>query len=393
MSEYDDGVDIYDFSWRTMNRTMVEAESSGFSSAVHKAAQKVRDLCISNSYDETANEFNNVCRNLLGRNSWIQQYYYANEKTFAPYMKNDSRPSGFYDMSGEDQIAFDYGLKCQKDASACCKPLDQLQLLMITVPLKSTFRLVRATINLDDAGFDEPLYKQIDDDVREIAVFVNKNWDSFERISNSASERFYKENKGRMSPSDLQAGYRKARLRDYKTTFEAYCVKASKDFKCNDYCTFSMDLNYYACMLVIDEYMKDVAEIVKSDFGEKLENSIKESQKLAAVFNSRMAKCKEDAFIMSMTAAETLNYAIGEFCQLGLDIFNNYKSLISAAPYCFMKKLPSSDSLNSKYGLKPMSGDPLSEGTHYAPLISSAASALTQHCRDFVYSHGRKDMM
>ena len=58
-----------------------------------------------------------------------------------------------------------------------------------------------------------------------------------------------------------------------------------------------------------------------------------------------------------------------------------------------MKKLPSSDKLNSKYGLKPMSGDPLSEGTHYAPLISSAASALTQHCRDFVYSHGRKDMM
>ena len=126
MSEYDDGVDIYDFSWRTMNRTMVEAESGGFSSAVHKAAQKVRDLCISNSYDETANEFNNVCRNLLGRNSWIQQYYYANEKTFAPDMKNDSRPSGFYDMSGEDQIAFDYGLKCQKDASACCVILSAL---------------------------------------------------------------------------------------------------------------------------------------------------------------------------------------------------------------------------------------------------------------------------
>ena len=296
-------------------------------------------------------------------------------------------------MSGEDQIAFDYGLKCQKDAASCCKPLDQLQLLMMTVPLKTTFRLVRATINLDDAGFDEPLFKQIDDDVREIAVLVNKNWDSFERISNSASERFYKENKGKMSPSDLQAGYRKARLRDYKTTFEAYCVKANKDFKCNDYCTFSMDLNYYVCMQVIDEYMKDVAEIMKSGLDEKLENSIKESQKLAAVFNSRMAKCKEDAFIMSMTAAEALNYAIGEFCQLGLDIYNNYKSLISAAPYCFMKKLPSSDKLNSKYGLKPMSGDPLSEGTHYAPLISSAASALTQHCRDFVYSHGRKDMM
>lgn len=391
-SELDFGADVGDFSWRTMDRQAVNAESQGFCQAVNKVAQLVNDLCESNSYESTATEYNNLCNSYLGRNSWVQEYYYANQSAFASSMKSASRPSGFFEMSPEEQIAFDYGLKCQRDAAECVKPLDQIMLLMHTVPLRATFQLVRATINLDDAGFDEALFKQIDDDVREVSAIVNKSWDSLERITNAASEYFYSQNRGKMSPSDLKSGYLKARLRDYQTTFKTYYIKASKDFTCNDYCVYSFDLNYYVSMMIIDEYMEAVAGILKENIDAKLENCIAESKKLTAVINSRREKCTEDAFNATLTAVEVLNYAIHDFCELGLNMCKNYKGLISAAPYCFMKKLPSSDSLNGKYGLKPMSGNPLSDGTKYADLISSAAFALTQHCHEFVHTHGRKDL-
>ncbi len=389
----DDVADVNDFSWNVMTKKNVDAESNGFCSAVNKVTQLIHEMYTNNDYNKTAIEVSNLCNGYLGRRSWIQEFYYANQSTFASLMRGDSKPSWFFDMTPQDQIAFDYGLKCQKAAAECCKPLDQIWLLLMGFPLQSVFQLVRATINLDDAGFDEDLYKQVDDDIRQVSAFINKDWDSLERITNAASEYYYKQNQGKLSPRDLQTGYRKARLKDYRNTFQTYYPQANRDFTSNDYCTFSTSLNYYVCMQVVDEYMKAVAKVLKEDLDAKLENCIKESKKLTVVINSRMGKFQEEAFNASMTAVEALNQALCEISEMALNMCKNYKGLISAAPYCFMKKPPSSESLNSKYSLKPMGGNPLSDGTQYAPLISAASSALTQHCRDFVYSHGRKDMI
>ena len=387
-----EGADIYDFSWDIMTEDVVNAEISYMNQQIYKVTKLIPGVTSENNYLATAKEYGDLMNTQLGRNSPVQQYYYANQSYFSPYMKSDSKPSGFYDMPVEKQKLFNFALACQRDAAQTCQPLDQMRMLMLKVPLFHAFKITQATMLLDDAGFNEDLYDETNTYIKEIAQHVSRNQTWMKNACDRESERYFKENYGKMSPNDLNPGYRKARLRDYKITFEAYCNHATEYFTCNDYCVYSVNLQYLMCMQVIDEYMEVVAEALKDDIISKLENCMAESKKLGAVIISRHEKCTTDIFRSVTTALEGLNNEIYSYCEYALNVANNYKNLISAAPYCFMKKPPACDNLPMQHGFKQFRSDPLSSGTNYREIIASAQDALTRHCRDYVYSQGRKEM-
>ena len=384
-----EGADLYDFSWESCNEDVVISEIASFNSAVNKVSRLLRYMLVNNNYKETAREYSQLLSG-LGMNSWIQQFYYANKKDYEPYMRGNDKPKGYYDWPEERRKAFDFGLKCQRDAAWACKPLDEIRLLMMKVPLQSAFKLMQGTIILGDAGFDENMYSEIDRIVREINEFLNKTWTGMENIADRRAFRYYKENHGKISPDSLKTGYRKERLNDYRTTFLAYCSEAGRHFKINDQCVCGADLNFFMNMSTIDDYMRTVADGLNDSIDNKLEKCMEDSKKLAAVLVSRNEQCATDIFKSTMQILEDLNSSIYEFCELGLNMCKNYRGRISAAPYCFMKYPSSFSSIKRKYGFEGLNTDPLSVGARYAVLMSQAEGALSLHCREYVYNHGQK---
>lgn len=394
MNSADEGGGINDFSWEIMNDDAMEGDLNAFSKEAYECVNKVRDMYNLNEYTPVAKALNDLRRYQLGRGGPIQQYYYSNQAYFSPYIKSDAKPDGFYDMSAEKQSRFTKNVKWMRDAAWCIKPLDQLDLLINCIPLFSSFKITRATTNLDDSGFDRALYDEINDICKEVNELINHNWTWMKNSTDRESFRYFKENYGNenISFDTLNENYRKARLRDYKLTLEVYCPKTFKNFKSNDFCMIYPDLQYLGCMMVIDEYMEVIAKALKDDIISQLERCLDESKKLRAVINSRIEKCSTDLFNMVLTSLDCLNNDLYDFCEYACNVAKNYKNKISEQPYCFMTKPPASENIQQKYGFAPMSGDPTSDGTKYKALISKAGDALSQHCRDYVYNHGEEKM-
>ncbi|MBP5730058.1 MAG: hypothetical protein J6X19_02530 [Clostridia bacterium] len=388
----DDG-GINDFSWEIMNEDAMQGDITSLTQEVYQASKKVQEMYTHNEYLPVYKALNELCRYQLGRGGPIQQYYYSNHDYFAPYMKSDAKPSDYHDMSPDKQKRFTKNVNWMRDAAWCIKPLDQLTMLVNGIPLFSSFKITQATSNLDDSGFDKDFYDEINDVCKEVSDLINHNWTWMKNTTDRESYRLFKEHYEDMELTKLNEEYRKARLRDYKLTLEVYAPKTSKNFKSNDFCMIYPDLQFLACMMVIDEYMEVIAKALKNDIVSNLERSLEDSKKLRVVINSRIEKCTTDQFNMVLTAIDTLNNELYDFCEYSLNVAKNYKNKILAEPYCYMTKPPASESIQSKYGFAPMGGDPLSDGTKYKDLISKAGSALSQHCRDYVYNHGEEKLM
>ena len=387
-----DGADIYDFSWDIMTEDVVNAEIGYMDQQIYKLIKLIQEVYTHNNYVATEKAYWDLINFQLGSNSPVQQYYYANQSYFAPFMKNDGKPSGFYDMPMEKQKLFNFALTCQRDAAQICKPLDQMRLLMQTIPFYYVFKVVQATVIMDDCGFDQSLYDEINTDIKDISTLCGRNPTWLKNTADSECERYFKENYGKMSPSDVNTGYRKARLRDYKITFESYCWKSKKNYSCNDYCTFSVDLQYLLLAQTIDDYMEVVAEALKDDIISKLENCLAESKKLHAVIISRHDQCTTDIFRTVTTALDILNDELYSYCEAALNMAKNYKNMISVAPYLFMKKPPACDNVPPKIGVKQFKSDPLSKGTNYKEIIVSLQDALSWACHQYVYAQGREEL-
>ena len=386
-----DSADLYDFSWEYTTEETVHTEIADLNLAINKVSVLLRDMVIKNNYKETAREYFNLVNTRLGRNSWIQEFYYANRGDFEPYMRSNEKPKGYYDWSNEKRKAFDLGLKCQRDAAWACQPLDQMMMLMNRVPLQDAFQMAFGTILLDDTDFDEDLYGEIDDIIRDINEFFSYTWTGMENVCNLSAHRYYKENYGKISPDSLKAGYRKERLYDYNRSFSIYCRNAGKYFKCDDNCKCHCDLQFLGCMQITDEFMRTMALALRNSLDTKLEQCLTECKKLDAVLKSRCEKCETDTFKSTMQMLEDLNDAINEFCELAYNMCKNYKGRISASPYCFMKYPPACGNIKQKFGFRPINTDPLEVGSKYMLLMQYVEDAVSSQCKQYVNFYGETD--
>ncbi|MBQ6592806.1 MAG: hypothetical protein IJH98_07940, partial [Solobacterium sp.] len=62
------------------------------------------------------------------------------------------------------------------------------------------------------------------------------------------------------------------------------------------------------------------------------------------------------------------------------------------APYCFIRILPAFSGVSGRYGFQALNADPWHDGTWFYQLYQSAARALSEHCRDYVYNHGHPQL-
>lgn len=370
--------DIYDFSWENVDESLAHSELAHLNGMILNLANLIDHMCYNSDYSNTAEAYVALRDREIGRNSWIQEFYYANQGTFEKCMKGD-KPAWYHDLSMEKRKKFDLALTYQKECSHLVKPLDQMMLLMFKVPLLHSYRIVRLTMTLDEMGFDDSFREKINTDLIAVSDMLNKT----DSALATKSREYAKQHRGKVITPDVLEGYQDARRKDYILSFKAFCPRSQDSFRVNEAGHFSVDLNMVLLARTLDQYTKKVAEAMKEDIQGSLENCLEECGKLEAVLKSRNEKLETDLFKTTVTALDTLNTVIKDYCDLALTAYKRYKSRDDEAPFVFLKQPSANSGIRPKYGFQAVTDDPLDNGSKYEKMYVSAANALSMHCLEF----------
>lgn len=387
-----EGYDPFDFSWKSFSKETAMGELSGAASKMYEVIKLLNHMVYNNDYSNTAAAYLELQNSYLGAASWVNQFYNENKDDFEPCLRSESRPSWYRELASTERDKFELALKYGKDASISMTPVDQMQLIMLQLPLLSSFRLMRLTMTLIDEQFDKELYDSLNEDIQNANMMINKSWTNMENLYSRISEAYYKENHGKIPDEELNRIYRQKRVEDYIDTFRRNFPKQKYSFPADENGQFSLGLNTYVLFQSLDAYMQKVAEVMNGDLESQLEACLKRCEQQDAVIKSRMQKCQTEEFQILHTALEGLNNEIKDYCQLALTVYNSFKNGDENDPYCFAGKLPVYSSLNGKYGLSAISSDPVRSGTKFVMLYQSAVNALNMHRLEFVEYHGHPEI-
>ena len=387
-----DGYDPFDFGWRSFDKETPKAEISTICTKAYDLIKLINHMVYNNDYLNTSAAFIDFHNNYLGDASWVSQFYRENKTEFEPCLKSTSRPSWYQELTSTERDTFELALKYGKDASLSVSPVDQMQQLMLWVPLLSSFQLVRLTMTLIDEQFDKEFYDQINRDIECANSMICKSWNNMDNVYSRISEAYYKANHGKIPNEELNRVYRQKRVEDYIDTFKRCYPELKYTFPVDEKGQFSVGLNGYVLYQALDSYMHKVAEVMNGDLESQLEACIKKCEHLDAVIKSRMQQCQTDEFLMLHTALEGLNAEIKDYCQLALKVYTSFKNGDENDPYCYARKLPCYSQLKGTYGLSAISSDPVKAGTKFVMLYQSAANALNMHRLEFVEYHGHLEI-
>ena len=260
----------------------------------------------------------------------------------------------------------------------------EISALLQELPMDDCFRIQRLKINMDEAGFDTELYEEINDHLSDAAIMANTDWGTLEgRAGKSVS--YYRNNSGNQSADSFQKGYRSARLQDYIEELKRLDVYEVLENHGDE--RFTVKPAQMAKAGAIDSYTKKVSEIKGLD--DRLKKVLDRSKRIMNEYlNENQKNCTTSSFKDLNAALQFLVEAVQKFADLGLTVYEKFKSGDGHDPYCFMKKLSNLSSFSTRYGLEPSRNDPQSSGTDYKGMYSVISSVITRHCREFVYERG-----
>ena len=89
-NEYDftgEDAGIYDFSWENVTESLAAGELANLNNMMFNVANLVEHMCYNSDYSNTSVAFADLRDKEIGRNSWIQESYYAHQGTFEKCMR------------------------------------------------------------------------------------------------------------------------------------------------------------------------------------------------------------------------------------------------------------------------------------------------------------------
>ena len=384
-SNIEGGGDIY--YWENIDENWVKSEIQGLTARINSVSTLIDKVVYDNNFEKTDQEFGNLWMNDLGAAGWVSYYMNTNADNFEPFIQKNAYPSWYGTSTPEQKKNYDIARKYYVESSHILGPMEDLRKIMMLLPLKAAFTYMRITLNFDEAGYGEELYFRINRDMLGVSQVINQSWDAFER-SAYASTRFYNENGGKLSRSDMINGYRKARMRDYQTGLEALKLNASFDVRSDGSVSVKPDI--LAQAQIIDKFTEKIASL--SNIEDDMKRTMDDCRKLSATLNAAAKELSTPHFLSLLDALYHLKDKIYEYCEGGLNVYTSYKNHDDDQPYLFVKPLPAFSSIKSAYGFGPVSGDPWKDGTRFNKLYRDAAYALTAHCKEAVFNHGHPEL-
>ncbi len=392
MSEYDftggEELAAEPQSWENLNEGIIKGEIGGLISRLNNVSALVEQMAYKNDYDKTSQEFENLWFNDLSTAGWIQSFLNANKGVMAELRHESVRPGWYPGMSPERQKNFDAALQHYKDLTKLSGILNELQKMMMLFPLKGGFKFQRVTMNFYDADFNEDLYLKINNDMQEVNQLLRTSWDGLERNA-YRSQRYYQDKSGKVSMDELVKGYHQARLADYQSIVQAF--KSPVSFIARSDGTFTVKPDILAEANVIDKYTREVSTL--DGIEDDTKKAMEECTNLLAGINAVYGELKSPTTLTLIDALRTFIRTLNDFAETSLHVFTSFKNRDTEAPYCFVRKLPVFSEMNGAYSFSPITSDPWHDGTSFYSLYQSAVRALSEHCRDFVYNHGRPEIL
>ena len=379
------GGDIY--YWENIDENWVKSEIQGLVTRISNVSTLLDKVVYDNNFEKTDKEYGDLWMNDLGASGWVSYYVNTNSDNFEPFIRKNTYPSWYGTSTPEQKKNYDMARKVFAESSHVLKPMEELRKLMMLLPLKAAFTYMRITLNFDEAGLGEALYSRINKDMLGVSQVLNQSWDTFERTA-YASQRFYNENGGKLSRSDMISGYRKARMRDYQTGLESLKLNASFDVRSDGSVSAKPDI--LAETQVIDMFTEKIASL--SNIEDDMKKTMDDCAKLSATLNAAAKELSTPYFLSLLDALYHLKDKIYDYCEGGLNVYTCYKNHDDDQPYLFVKPLPAFGSIKSAYGFGPISGDPWKDGTQFNKLYRDAAYALSAHCREAVFNHGHPEL-
>ncbi|MBQ3272088.1 MAG: hypothetical protein IJH44_02420 [Solobacterium sp.] len=371
--------------WMNLDEGLLNNEITGLTSRINNVTTLLKNMVEASDYDNTNGFFSALWMNDLGVSGFIPSFFRSNDE-LEQHKNGATRPTWYHDLTPEHQRTFDLAVHYYRDCEWLLPVLEELRKLMMLYPLKTGFQLQRLTKNCLEAGFDENQYAKIDSDMKEVAAFLKKSWDSLERNA-SRSASYYEQNYRTKGKDELMHGYRLARIADYQAQFKA--TRAYDSFLEYADGSYGIRSAVIAKMKVLDKYTEKIAQI------EHLEDDTKTAIESARKITSELLPAAyKNCYLKNMQALtnslSSLIDTLYHFADDTLNMFLQYKDRDTEAPYCYMRKLSAFGEMDGRYGLTPQTSDPWHDGTQFFNLYNMAALALSDHSEDFIYHHGRQ---
>jgi len=374
-------------SWEFLDEGSIKKELDALISRLGETAVYLDKFAHTNEYEKMSQLFKDCWVKELGPEGWIGSYLLINADSFDKPASGGSKPDSYNGLSLEDKKAFDMCLNYYREFKSLQGTFEKIRKIMMVFPLSRGFKLIRFTLNFMDAGYDESVYKEADDNLNRVCEILNKSWDYWERCAIRAND-FYKANSGKLGKSDLNRGYREARIRDFQQEVEI--LMKEKTFVPYTNGTFSVELNHLMEYMIIDEYTIKIASL--PNVSDDMDNASQGCKEVLNELNKIYEGIKTDHGLKLVDALRKLVHAIDEFAVLSSTVFKRFKDRDDEAPFCFVKKPSSFSKMNGKYGFVAPGGDPWHDGTQFRTVFERAAKALSDLCQDFVYNHGHTEL-
>ena len=370
--------------WENLDENAILSEINGLITRVTTLSRELDRVVLDNNYEKVAELIKALRTKDLSAESWIDQFYITNRETF----KNTTGPQWmiwFNNLSKEKQDRFRIVQEYYKDAGALLDTTGRLWEILGYLPLKNGFKLQRLKDNLEKSGASQQTYDDINEGLKLFSDQINQDWAAMERNAERCA-MYYEANKDKMPPEKLAFYYYEERLKDYLDNFKknpanGHIVHRGKG-------VFGVNPTTYANMGGLDRYTSAIAWM--SDIRGEANNVIDRANKvLTGEIPAAEKACKTKACQSLVVAYQMLVETVITFAEFSRDTYEGFKEG-ARFPYCFMKKLSSYGSVKPRYSYHPDASDPWEAGTSYREIYEQAANAITQHCKDFVYTQDKR---
>ena len=336
-----------------------------------------------NDYTKTKDMLDALCADLVG--GWLNAFYDTNKDTFLKYMSTKERPDWYKELTAQEKDWYETGLTYYRDVYYLREIALPLVVILKHLQLEAGFKLARVIDNFESAGFDSTMYKKVDEDVRTISDFLNRDWGELERNAHS-SKSFLEANLSRLPKRELEKGYRAERLADFQSLVRSCGLSDSFVEHLNgDLTHYSVRPDLLAKARVIDRYTHEIAYM--PELKDPMQKTMDDCKKaLSEEVAEADKQCTTQAGQFLCAALQGLVQYVCDFAEARLWDYVNFKEEKNIAPYCFMKKLTP---VKPQYSFQPDSASPWDYGgTSYEALYRDAAEALGSQARLFAYDHG-----
>ncbi|MCR4670808.1 MAG: hypothetical protein K5643_06430 [Saccharofermentans sp.] len=375
--------------WEKCGVKTLEANIVEVTKKVNEASQKLKDH---SNYEAAKDALEKLYTKEISQSAWIFQFRSQNAKVLKMEDDDDEetivKPEDFEDWPIDKKRDYKILVETMKGLKFLELYCLGICRFLIDFPLHKGYTLFRLVNVLEKEGYTSSYFQEVNNDMLSVYKQLSFDYNELESKAGKSQEYLDKNMLKKWDKSKLDT-FKKKRQEDFRKIVESQCsFYKYMEFRNGVFKVKNHTLNK---LHSFDGYTAKLIDLAGSSFGDALSKADDRYDKLSEMIKEFTGeKCENDSVCRLGDALETLVETAKEFLDTCGDLGTQYNEASTGnTPFCFLGVLPAlSSSANYDFPASSATDDPHDSGTHYADLFKSAASAITEQCKDFVTMQG-----